>query len=49
MALPFLQAAEHSEKALFELCEALIAEIVTVLFCTGCATLGDLRQDGIIQ
>jgi isopentenyl-diphosphate Delta-isomerase len=49
MALPFLQAASHSEQAIFELCEALIAEIVTVLFCTGCATLGDLRQGGIIR
>ncbi len=49
LALPFLQAANQSEAAIAELCEALVAEIVTVLFCTGCASLADLRQDGIIQ
>ncbi len=49
LALPFLQAAGQSEEALAELCEALIAEIVTVLFCTGCGSLGELRQAGIIQ
>lgn len=49
MALPFLQAASHSAAALDELCEALIAEIVTVLFCTGCASLAELRQDGMIR
>ncbi len=49
MALPFLQAASHSAAALDELCEALIAEIVTVLFCTGCASLAVLRQDGMIR
>ncbi len=48
MALPFLQAASQSEAAVAELCEALIAEIVTVLFCTGCASLAELRQDGIL-
>lgn len=49
LALPFLQAAHESEAALAELSEALIAEIVTVLFCTGCGSLSDLRQEGIIQ
>lgn len=49
MALPFLQAASQSAAALDELCEALIAEIVTVLFCTGCASLTELRQDGVVQ
>lgn len=49
LALPFLQAAHQSEAALAELSEALIAEIVTVLFCTGCGSLRDLRQPGIIQ
>ena len=48
MALPFLQAASQSEAAVAELCEALIAEIVTVLFCTGCASLSELRQDRIL-
>ncbi len=49
LALPFLQAASQSEAALAELCEALIAEMVTVLFCTGCENLAALRQEGIIQ
>jgi len=48
LALPFLQAADRSEAALAELSEALIAELVTVLFCTGCATLSDLQQPGIL-
>ncbi|MEL6778534.1 MAG: type 2 isopentenyl-diphosphate Delta-isomerase [Cyanobacteria bacterium J06597_16] len=49
LALPFLQAADQSEAALDELCEALIAEIVTVLFCTGCNSLSALREEGIIH
>ena len=49
LALPFLQAASQSEAALDEVCEALIAEIVTVLFCTGCADLAALRQPGILR
>lgn len=48
LALPFLQAANESEEALAELCEALIAEIVTVLFCTGCENLTALRRSGIL-
>ncbi|MGC1305752.1 MAG: type 2 isopentenyl-diphosphate Delta-isomerase [Phormidesmis sp.] len=48
IALPFLQAASQSEAALDELCEALIAEIVTVLFCTGAPDLAALRQTGIL-
>ena len=49
LALPFLQAASQSEAMLDELCEALIAEIVTVLFCTGCGELADLRSPGILR
>lgn len=48
LALPFLQAANQSEAALAELSEALISEIVTVLFCTGSGTLADLRQPGTL-
>ena len=48
LALPFLQAASQSEAALAALCEALIAEITTVLFCTGCGALPELRQTGVI-
>ncbi|MBE9061923.1 type 2 isopentenyl-diphosphate Delta-isomerase [cf. Phormidesmis sp. LEGE 11477] len=48
MALPFLQAASQSEAALAELSEALIAELTTVLFCTGSESLRALRQPGVI-
>ncbi|MEM6866928.1 MAG: type 2 isopentenyl-diphosphate Delta-isomerase [Cyanobacteria bacterium P01_C01_bin.121] len=49
LALPFLQAASQSEAALAALSEALIAEIVTVLFCTGSNSLNALQQDGILR
>jgi isopentenyl-diphosphate Delta-isomerase len=49
LAMPFLQAASQSEAAIGELCEALIAELTTVLFCTGCENLAALRQSGVIQ
>ncbi len=49
MALPFLQAASRSEEALAELSEALIAELTTVLFCTGSGSLLTLRQPGVIE
>ncbi|MDZ8260458.1 type 2 isopentenyl-diphosphate Delta-isomerase [Nostoc sp. ChiQUE01b] len=43
LAWPFLQAAAESEAALYSLVEVLIAEITTVLFCTGNANLKQLR------
>ncbi|WP_299413996.1 type 2 isopentenyl-diphosphate Delta-isomerase [Acaryochloris sp. IP29b_bin.148] len=43
MAYPFLQAAHESDAALHTLMELLIAELETVLFCTGNATLADLQ------
>lgn len=49
MAWPFLQAAAESEDALHGLVKVLIAEITTVLFCTGNATLSDLKQSGSFQ
>jgi isopentenyl-diphosphate Delta-isomerase len=48
LALPFLQAAAESEEALHELVEVLIAEITTVLFCTGTGSLAGLREPGIL-
>lgn len=48
LALPFLQAADQSEAALAELSEALIAEIVTVLFCTASGSLADLQRPGVL-
>ncbi len=47
MALPFLQAAAQSEAALDELVEVLIAEITTVLFCTGNATIEQLKSSSV--
>ena len=44
LAFPFLQAASESETALDELIELLIAEIKTVLFCTGNRNLAELKR-----
>ncbi len=49
LALPFLQAAAESEAALDALAEVLVAEITTVLFCTGNGTLSDLKHSGALQ
>ncbi|HAZ44018.1 MAG TPA: type 2 isopentenyl-diphosphate Delta-isomerase [Cyanobacteria bacterium UBA11371] len=49
LALPFLQAAAESEAALDALAEVLVAEITTVLFCTGNGTLSDLKHSGVLQ
>jgi isopentenyl-diphosphate Delta-isomerase len=43
MAYPFLTAAHDSEAALYELVEILLAELKTVLLCTGNATLKNLN------
>ena len=44
MAYPFLKAAHDSEEAAHTLVDLLIAELKTVLLCTGNATLAALRQ-----
>ena len=44
LAFPFLQAASESETAVDEAIELLIAEIKTVLFCTGNRNLLELRR-----
>jgi isopentenyl-diphosphate Delta-isomerase len=44
LALPFLQAADVSTAAVAELVQILMAEIQTVLFCTGNANLAALQQ-----
>ena len=49
LAMPFLQAAATSEAALHELVQVLIAEIITVLFCTGNATLKDLQHSKALK
>ena len=49
LAWPFLQAAAESETALGELAEVLIAEIATVLFCTGNATVSQLKSSKALE
>jgi isopentenyl-diphosphate Delta-isomerase len=49
LALPFLQAADTSVVAVRELTEILIAEIQTVLFCTGNANLATLVQSNCLH
>jgi len=48
-AMPFLKAAAVSQTAVAELAEVLIAEITTVLFCTGNATLSQLKHSDTLQ
>jgi isopentenyl-diphosphate Delta-isomerase len=49
LALPFLQAAAESEEVLYSLVEILIAEITTVLFCTGNANIEQLKSSQSLQ
>jgi len=49
LALPFLQAASEADEALHTLMEALLAELKTALFCTGCGSLSDLQRPDLLQ
>lgn len=49
LAWPFLQAASESTDAVHTLTEHLIAEIATALFCTGNATLSELKKSDALQ
>ncbi|KOR34062.1 MULTISPECIES: type 2 isopentenyl-diphosphate Delta-isomerase [Planktothricoides] len=49
LAWPFLRAAADSDKAVAELAEILIEEIAIVLFCTGNATIADLKQSNALE
>lgn len=49
LAFPFLQAASDSPSALDELVEILMAEIKTVLFCTGNRNLVELRRSNVLE
>ncbi|HEY9879027.1 MAG TPA: type 2 isopentenyl-diphosphate Delta-isomerase [Leptolyngbyaceae cyanobacterium] len=49
LAYPFLQAASQSEAAVETLVEVLIAELTTVLFCTGQPTVQDLKATQVLQ
>ncbi|MGQ4646163.1 type 2 isopentenyl-diphosphate Delta-isomerase [Lyngbya aestuarii] len=49
LAWPFLKAASESAEAVDSLVQLLIAEITTVLFCTGNATLSELKNSNVLQ
>lgn len=49
LAMPFLRAASESEEAVSALAEVLIAELKTVLFCTGQSRVAGLRQEGVLE
>lgn len=49
LAFPFLRAASQSEEAVAALADVLLAELKTVLFCTGQGTVAGLRQPGILE
>jgi isopentenyl-diphosphate Delta-isomerase len=49
LAMPFLQAAVESEAALYDLVQVLIAEITTVLFCTGNTTSNNLQNSRTLR
>ena len=49
LAFPFLQAASESASAIDELVELLIAELTTVLFCTGNKNLAELKKSRVID
>ncbi len=49
LAWPFLQAATNSSTAVADLVEILKEEISTVLFCTGNATISDLKESAALE
>lgn len=49
LAWPFLQAAAESVEAVDALVQLLIAEITTVMFCTGNASLSELKQSQALK
>ncbi len=48
-AYPFLKAAIESPQALEELLQLLVAELTTVLFCTGNANVAELQESHCLQ
>jgi isopentenyl-diphosphate Delta-isomerase len=49
LALPFLKAASESPQALDELVRLLLAELATVLFCTGNGNIEALKQNNCLK
>jgi isopentenyl-diphosphate Delta-isomerase len=48
LARPLLQAACESPEYLGDRLELLLAELRTVMFCTGCGEVADLRRSGVL-
>lgn len=48
-AMPFLQAAADSDTAVSDLVQVLMAELTTVLFCTGNQNLSQLQSSDCLQ
>jgi len=49
LARPFLQAAQQSEDALYQRIDLILAELKTVLFCTGNQTISQLQQQCCLE
>ncbi|PIE17624.1 MAG: type 2 isopentenyl-diphosphate Delta-isomerase [Proteobacteria bacterium] len=49
LARPLLEAAQESEDAAYRALELLIHELRVVCFCTGCASLADLRKVRVLD
>ena len=49
LARPFLQAAAHSVEAVQGEVESILAELSTVLFCTGVSRVNDLATAGVLE
>lgn len=49
LASPFLKRAVISAEAVCEEMDLLSTEVRIAMFCSGCATLTDLRQPGVLQ
>ncbi len=49
LALPFLKAASESPQVLDELVRLLLAELATVLFCTGSVNIETLKQNNCLK
>lgn len=49
LASPFLKRAVISTEAVYEEMDLLATELRIAMFCSGCTTLTDLRQPGVLQ
>lgn len=49
LARPLLQAACESPECLGDRLDLLLAELTTVMFCTGCGTVAELARSGLLE